>query len=152
MALSKITNDGVATSGLPAGSVVQVVQSTATAGTTTTNTSYVATSLSANITPSSSSSKIYMMVCGRFQNNNNAGGADLTVFRDSTNLGITSSRLANQYIDRAGANYNQAAFFYLDSPSTSSQITYEVRIRSGSSSTTVQFDQSQMIVLMEIAG
>ena len=92
------------------------------------------------------------MVSGRFQNNSSAGGADMTVYRDSTNLGITSSRLANQYFDRAGANYNQMAFVYLDSPSTTSQITYEVRIRSGSSSTTVSFDQAQVIVLMEIAG
>ena len=152
MALSKITNDGVAISGLPAGSVLQVVQATATAATSTTSTSYVATDLSANITPSSSSNKIYIMVSGRFGNTSAAGGANLTVFRDSTNLGIISGRLANQYIDRAGSNFNQMAFVYLDSPSSSSQITYEVRLTSGDAGSTASFDQAQVIVLMEIAG
>ena len=134
------------------GHVVQVVQSTATTSASTTGSSFVATNLSANITPSSSSSKIYIMVTGRLGNTSASGGADLAVFRDSTNLGITSGRLANQYFDRAGSNFNSAAFVYLDSPSTSSQITYEVRIRSGGSGSTASFDQAQIIVLMEIAG
>ena len=134
------------------GHVMQVVQATTATATTTTNTSYVATDLSANITPSSTSNKVAIMVSGRFDNSSTAGGADLTVYRDSTNLGFTSSRLANQYFNRSGNNANQMAVVYLDSPATTSQITYEVRIRSGSSSSTAKFEQAQVIMLMEIAG
>ena len=152
MALSKITNDGVAASGLPAGSVLQVVQATTGTSTSTTSTSFVATSLSANITLNNSSNKVVIMVSGRLNNSTSGGGVDLTVYRDSTNIGFHASRLANQYFNRSGGNSNQMALVYLDTPSTASQITYEVRIKSGGGGSTAAFEQSQAMILMEIAG
>ena len=145
MALTKVRD-----AGLPAGSVLQVVQGSTQTGTTTSSTSYVATSLSATITPQSTSSKVLCIASGRI-NNSASGGADLTIFRDSTNTCPTANaRLVNNYFDRNGNNNNYAGFTVLDSPSTTSATTYEVRLRAGGGS--VNFDQTQIIILMEIAG
>ena len=155
MALIKLNNQSltaVTSAGIPirSGSVLQVVQGSTQTGTTTTSTPYVSTSLSATITPQSTSSKILCIASGRI-NNTAAGGTDLTIFRDSTNICPTANeRLVNNYFDRNGNNNNQAGFTVLDSPSTTSAVTYEVRIRGQGATAT--FDQTQIIILMEIAG
>ena len=152
-------NEGVALpSGttLPAGvggKVLQVLSMTSTTENSTSSTSYVATSLTLNITPSSTSSKIYAAFSSASFCDTN-GFIALTLYRDSTNLGTGTYGLtwAKDY----NANFiDSVSFQYLDSPSTTSQVTYTVRQRaqeSGHSVTTNINTTRGVLTLMEIAG
>ena len=159
MALSKITNDGVATSGLPAGSVVQVVSVNSSQQITTSGTTYIDTNLTASITPSSSSNKILVMFSGSMYNDANGTHAALTVFRGDSSTGTNlDSNGASGYGfgtgyalgDRVKSN---VVGFVLDSPSTTSSTTYTAAVRrvggSGNIYMNVNSDTATM-TLMEI--
>lgn len=167
MALSKITNDGVAISGLPAGSVLQVVQAIKTDSASTTSTSFTNTGLAASITPSSTSSKILIMV------NTVIGQSN---FQKRVHLNLTGGNTAT-YIGDAGTGVESAvtvvsrvsdaygiiptSMQYLDSPSTTNAITYQVQWRVESDTGYMNrpgtldaqgANTASTIVLMEIAG
>ena len=61
MALSEITNNQVAPSGMPSKSVLQVVNVKSSAAQSTTSSTFQDTALTASITPSSTSSKILIL-------------------------------------------------------------------------------------------
>tara|TARA_R110000765_G_scaffold122036_1_gene218410 strand:+ start:193 stop:975 length:783 start_codon:yes stop_codon:yes gene_type:complete len=107
------------------GKVLQVVSVNDNVERATTNTSYItAGSLSLNITPASSSSKIFLMVSsGRLFSDGPHG--TYSIYRDSTNLGNG----ANGFQDANDSQSRQIISTYLDSPSTSSQINYTVKFR-----------------------
>ena len=142
---------------LPAGvggKVLQVVSMTSTSENSTGSTSYVATSLTQSITPSSTSSKIYASFSSAAFCNTN-GFIALTLYRgDSTNLGAGTYGLtwAKDYT----TNFmDSVSFQYLDSPSTTSAVTYTVRIRAQESghSVTLNINGTRgVLTLMEIAG
>ena len=72
---------------LPSGSVLQVVQGTTTTSFATTSTTYADTNLTANITPSATSSKIYITVnqnVSLSDDSDDRVGAALRLLRDST--------------------------------------------------------------------
>lgn len=106
------------------GKILQVVNATDTTQRTTTSSSFVTASntLSVDITPSATSSKILILVSTSVY----MVSVDLytTIFRDSTNLGNATTGMCK---DRAE---NGIAIHYLDSPSTTSQVTYQVYIKS----------------------
>ena len=145
-------NGTSALTSLPAGSVLQVVNATYSTTTSTTGTTYIDTGLSASITPSSSSNKVLVIVhqaeCG---NSNSNIGIRLQVLRNSTVIiipapaGLYGMVYANATISTA----------YLDSPSTTSSVTYKTqfRINDPTGSAYVQGDNStSTITLMEIKG
>ena len=151
----------VAASQLPAGSVLQVVTSSLTVGIQTNSTTFVDTGHSASITPSSSSNKILIMLNGgSWYNNNNANGISYcTFYRDSTNLEPTSGGGFEQNYCNAWFAYPHSAS-YLDSPSTTSSVTYKVYMRTGSTGTSFKYTQHNgsvspaipvTLTLMEIA-
>ena len=159
MAISTIAGVGagssgtVLTTGSPqSGGVIQTVSANFTyAGDSTTSTSFVATSMTASITPRFSTSKILIMTtsAGRTTNSNTA--SLYTVYRNSTNLGGSDGlQIINE---SSGALWCSAAITYLDSPATTSATTYTIYFRA--SSGTAYFGwgttQPQQIVLMEIA-
>ena len=160
MALSKITNDGVATSGLPAGSVVQVVSTKYNTQQSTSSTTYVDTTLTASITPSSASNKILVMVSGAMFNGSGTAHGVLTVFRGNsstgTNLdpnGASGYGFGTAYGDTAAVKANVVGFV-LDSPSTTSSTTYTVAIRRNGGSGTIYLNvnsDTASLTLMEIA-
>ena len=135
------------------GKVLQVLSMSSTTENSTSSTSYVATSLTLNITPSSTSSKIYAAFSSAGFCNSN-GFIALTLYRDSTNLGHGTYGLtwAKDYT----TNFiDSVSFQYLDSPATTSQVTYTVRQRaqeSGHSVTTNINNTRGVLTLMEIAG
>jgi hypothetical protein len=176
MALTQITGDGLATSGLPAGTVLQVVQTTKTDTFTTTNTDYVdVTGLSVNITPTSSSNKILFIY------NLSVGGGDgadvnhviIQMMRGSTRLNIGDARGSNRFrgthlvnTATSGQMFQPSAMI-LDSPSSTSQQTYKVQIgttaggytacinrsgRDADNSAGHDGNASSTITVMEIAG
>ena len=148
-----IANSGTATG---FGKLLQVVTATSTTNTDTNSTTFVASQITANITPSATSSKIYVSVCSDLDSQANGHQAYTTIFRDGTNLagGSSLSNFGNNF----GLNsrvITPVSMCTLDSPSSTSQLTYAAYVRSGGSSVTVKFNNQNItgtIVLMEIAG
>ena len=141
---------------MPTGSVLQVVSynrtNTENGGflLTTTGTSMSPTSaLALSITPTSTTSKIYVQITAGVYITN--GGA-LTIYRDSTNLGGASYGFAQ--LHGATGSWRPATLQHLDSPNTTSAVTYKVggRVTSGTLYIGGDGDQVNTITLMEIQG
>ena len=129
------TTAAIATTKLGAGAVLQVVTATDSTARTTTSTSYVTASntLSVSITPSSASNKILILCSSSIQNATAGAETNVTVFRDSTNLAGTSSFIYGYHV--SAYESNSLGINYLDSPNTTSSITYQVYLRTTSPGT-----------------
>jgi len=112
------------------GKVLQVITATNTVERTTTSNSFVTASntLTVNITPSSSSNKILLLGSFPMHINGSASLGVHTIYRGSTNLGQTNFGFGYVYSSNANPVSTNANVF-LDSPSTTSEITYQVYIR-----------------------
>jgi hypothetical protein len=141
---------------LPAGSVLQVVNATTAITSTISTNTYTDTGLSASITPTSSSSKILVIVdqCGVTKRTGNiSNGNTLVLLRGASQIiqfqvyaGYTGTDMFN-YIGSASCNY-------LDSPATTSLVTYKTQFRNeiNGAAVTVQDNSStSTITLLEIA-
>jgi len=142
MALTKITGDGLARSGLPAGSVLQV-QSTVKADIQSIAGLTFADIMSVSITPTSTSSKILVMcdiniTCG-LTNGATSGArySGVKLFRDSTQIAINSNASGIQAkvwfsvqsteTTNSGFQQNCASGSFMDSPSSTSALTYKIQ-------------------------
>ena len=154
------------------GGILQVVSTTKTDTFSTSSTSFTdITGLSASITPSSTSSKIYVVVsCNASADSDRL--VNLRLLRDSTPISIG---------DAAGSRSQSSAYFYenggnnkglqlhnipvtfLDSPSTTSTVEYKIDIKTNTGTITVNKTHSDTdtadyprlastITLMEVAG
>jgi hypothetical protein len=161
MAIIKPNNNTIsAITALPAsittGKVLQVVTGTSDSNTSTNSTSYVATSITANITPSATSSKIFVSVCSDLDSQATGVQAFATIYRDSTNLANLGSTY--NFGNNFGTNsrvITPISMTTLDAPSSTSQLTYKCYVKTGSGATTIKFNNQDVegtIVLMEIAG
>ena len=125
------------------GGIGQVVTDSTTTATTTTSTSFQATQLSLSITPASTSNLILLLVTGTGSVANPARSYEIQLRRGATQIadmrgGITSPAGFTQ----TGTPHYPAAISLVDSPSTTSATTYDVRVRADSSSTSVSFPAS----------
>lgn len=165
MALIKLNNQSlsnVTSAGLPSGTVLQVVNHTD-------NTTYKqdgagqtdCTNYNVSITPSSTSSKILIIMTFevRVNDENDNGFHEARgnwAIRDVTNSTDLEKWLIEQYI--SGESRNQrftvtATGHYLHSPSTTSQITYSVRLDEGTDTAYAMTARGNYTAtLMEIAG
>lgn len=142
----------IPTAALPAGSVLQVVNGYWASQVTTSSTSYVDTNLTATITPTSSTSKILVLV----SQNGMAGamasqGVNLRLVRNSTT--IETITIASFY---GGANLlGGVSTSWLDSPATTTALTYKTQFANytaGGGIVYVQADSdTSTITLLEIA-
>ena len=109
--------------GLTTGKVLQVVTGNQiTSGVNTTSGSYVDSGLYVNITPSSTSSKILVSANFNARQDTANGGTVSTIYRDSTTLSSSGTITYS-----AGGNIHDTTFIqHLDSPSTTSQISYKL--------------------------
>ena len=158
MPLSKIDSDslnsGVPTRAqLPAGSVLQVVQGTLAASTSTASTSFVTTGLTVSITPTSATSKILVLssITSAYVNGN---GAQFTVYRNASNIAPSGSGIQQNLMQLYSSALTQSnvSNSILDSPATTSSTTYTVYFAANSG--TVYFNangQTSFIQVMEIA-
>ena len=161
MALTKLNNQSIAaltdfnlsTDDLPAGSVLQVVNTSYSTQVETTGTSYISSGLTATITPKSSDSKILILSSFEAQI---AGSSNLTgyftVFRGSSNLASSGQfiRLEGNLTNWFGAQ----SINHLDSPNTTSATTYEVKFRSQTTNLTTRMHLTSSpgsLTLIEIA-
>ena len=161
-------------SDLPAGSILQVVQTIKTDAFSSTGSWADITGLSVNITPSSTSSKILVMGSLSIATSNFYGYARLMRDSNPVYVGNTASlrprvTVATGYY--AGGSYDpyvisQSPVTYLDLPSTTSQITYKFQARPWATNYTVYINRTSgdrdnanydprlpsSITVMEIAG
>ena len=142
----------------PAGAVLQVVQATYSTATSTTSTSFVTTGLSASITPSSSTSKILVLMSMgdvAAQNTSSANAAGFTLYKNGSNLTSNlGSQISYNSISTSGLTIGGFSSTYLDSPATTSSTNYAVFFKSAGASTTVTTFRDNtlgVITLMEIA-
>jgi len=138
---------------LPAGSVIQVVEGTSTNLDGTTSLSFVPTSLTASITPTSSTSQIVVSCSFLATTTVNNESAEFTVFRDGVNISTGVSDLAFFRDDGDTALMNQYVQ-KIDAPNTTLPVTYTLNIlsRSGGNVEVVGTLSLSVIHLMEIAG
>ena len=145
MAVSTISNSNAVSY---AGAVLQVVSATTT-GTATSNGSEV-TILTLAITPSSASSRILVFANSTFIDNRAAGrDVQVRLKRNSTVLSIDGTAAYTYYMYQANGQ-TQVPFSgtYLDSPATTSSVTYGVFLFGAAA---VGMSGCQL-TLMEIAG
>lgn len=169
------TNTTVPSSKQPAGSVLQVVQATTTTQQTlntgsANNENFVDIGLSLSITPSSTSNKIYLMASVSVGQKSDAYNNSLGLFRGSTLIGggLTSGldNIAVNASWRAFGAYDmsQLPINFLDSPSSTSAITYAVKCNNNGGSSYPSYinrseggntfggNPSSTLIAMEIAG
>lgn len=138
------------------GSVVQVVSSTIVTSTSTSSTSFVTTGLSASITPASSTNKILAIHSDGGSRTSASGNAILTtLFRNGSNVISTgTSPFALSYLQsNAGVTAGATSFQYLDSPASSSSVTYAVYVASYNTAGTVVYNTTPFfssLILMEV--
>ena len=124
------------------GSILQVVSTTKADAFTTTSTSFVdITGFSVSITPSSTSNKILVVALVSYSNSLAAGGTFLQLVRDSTNIGVSTAGTSRNYTVgapslAAASDIRHATISFLDSPATTSALTYKVQMRVASNTGT----------------
>ena len=123
---------GAAGSIVAPGQILQVITATDSTERQTTSNSFVTASntLVIQITPSSASNKIFVTASMSYITPGNTYSFFLTLFRDSTNLGHSTNGFGNLF-SGSSYNYSHATLQILDSPNTTSQVTYQPYIRVG---------------------
>jgi hypothetical protein len=174
-------NASIATSGtlpkgrLPAGSVLQVLSVSDTSqyvynsGSASQTTYYDITGLSLSITPTSATSKILILANVQGGQYPNGYNAFLRINRDGSAIGVGVN---GSYLSTSGASWrtvdgselSTVPLKYLDSPATTSAVTYKIQLCNSGGSTyysTVnrcynsytgwEFSGASQLILMEIA-
>ena len=115
---------------LQPGAVIQTVSMTVATEVSSTSASYVATNVTKDITPKFSSSKILVSLhCSIY--NSGGGLGSCALYRDSTNL--TDNTYGLGYCNNSLPHCLSTS--YLDSPNTTSAITYALRFKTHNSGT-----------------
>ena len=143
---------------LPVGHVVQTVEHRFDSDhrQATSSTSYVTTQITGAITPHSANSKVLVQVFTTGNNNNSSShGLRATIYRGSTNLfssdnyGLVESQSSGNRI------HTSLILAVLDSPSTTSAVTYSLFFKSTNSSSSVELpahtNSASVLILQEIA-
>ena len=131
---SDLASGAITSTALPAGSVVQVVQfSTTATGTVGNSAAQAPGPFQASITPISATSKILIKITAHFGTDTGdarfpgfwvkRNGVDVVVGNKGGNNG-TNVSFAGQIAVGAYVTMSQASFVYLDSPNSSSALTY----------------------------
>ena len=143
---------------LPTGSVLQVVQSSSTTATTTTSASFVTTSHSVTITPTSSSSRILLIHQGMVNSLVATNWCWTAIFRNaSVNLyagGGAGESAGGVYVSGSSDYHSAITMSTIDSPATTSATTYTVYFRTGNAGNTVRYNSDGWklyFIAMEIA-
>jgi hypothetical protein len=139
-----------------AGAVLQVVQGTTSTSVTSSTSTFVDTGLTATITPSSASNKILIFISQAETTKKSGSSAPALALKIQRN-GSDVIQFA-QYLGYTGTDTNlylSANYQWLDSPASTSALTYKTQFRNTSGAGTVYVQDDSMtssIVLMEIAG
>jgi hypothetical protein len=168
MALSKVDGTNFIAPTIPAsaggsgrtavtGNILQVVQQVYSTFAQTNSQSYTDTGITLDITPSSTSNKILVIVSAELGTNTaSAQTISMDLLRDGSSI-----RVFETVLSAGAATSGQISFNYLDSPSSTSALTYKVQYK-GSAGTGEYIrinnyvgstgDSASTITLMEVAG
>ena len=152
-------NGGTGATSFAPGKVGQVIQATTSSAVNVASTSVADTGLTVNITPTATTSKVLVQVNQNIVTDIDTISANskIKLLRDSTTAIDFTANIAR--IEAGGSSAvkfgNLTTFSYLDSPSTTSQITYKTKgaISSTSNNGTARFQNSSVpsiITVMEI--
>ena len=145
------------------GNIIQVVHSSYNTATTVTATTYADSGLTATITPSSASNKILVMYSQGFRMNRSgdtATSAAIQLYRtvSSTTTAITDNANYMLYAEFGDTTsqyvYDVLTQHLLDSPNTTSAVTYKTMQKAYTASTSIitQYNAKSFMTLMEVAG
>ena len=138
------------------GTVLQVVSAEYAVQAASAVMTFADTGLSLAITPSSTSSKVLVQIAQNIgkDDTNAANCVALKLFRGATDLGVYHGRMG--WTNTASYSWQISTYNYLDSPATTSAVTYKTQFANGlvtSGNVYTQFVQGKStITLMEIAG
>jgi len=139
---------------IPTGSVLQVVTDTLTSEYTTSSTSWSDTGLTLNITPSATSSKILILVqLAGIYSNTASQWLTYTLDRGGSNLGNATYGIGGLVDHNDGRIIVGDGVVYMDSPSSTSSLTYKIQGRLVNASGAGQISQNNItssLVAMEI--
>lgn len=158
-----ITNGRVVGSGMPVGAVLQTVQATSTTEVVVNTNTYTDIGLSASITPISTSNKILILTNIECYAQGSGNGFGIQIVRGSTMIWNPSPHDSTgpyyNYSGSGGGIWGNSAMMYLDSPSSTSSLTYKIQGRPYNSATNAARFQhagsppgGSSMILMEIAG
>ena len=160
--VNQITDDAITVAKLPTGSVLQVIEAThkldgSNGNTATTSSSYV-TIYSGTITPSSTSSKILVKLIASVSTSMSsvqwqAPNPSVNVFRGSTEMWNHSKGASFYQRENVYAAHHQDGMLSLeklDSPSSTSAVQYDVKLKASDVTSMVMMGSS--LILTEIAG
>ena len=136
------------------GKVLQVVGATHATESATTSTTYADSGLDVDITPTASTSKI--LISATMNISYLAGKTHyLTIFRDDTDLSGGDTQGMLQVTSTTGGHKVSATFLYLDSPESTSALTYSIYGKAAVSGDTIKMcsgDAAGQITAFEIDG
>ena len=140
---------------MPTGSVIQVVNMTDGTNNTSSSNSWAESTITLNITPQFSSSKILVQVHIVGANKSNNTYLGLRLLRVNPNAVL--SQFENQFMYNAGTGQESGGgtgITYLDSPNSTNALTYKVQFRSGENTSNAQFNigGTSSMTLQEIQG
>ena len=130
--------------------ILQVVSGTTTTLTTNATATYADTTLTATITPQSTTNKILVLVNQVLYHDTANGNSSVRLVRDSTTLQQQDDPVYNA----GAAIIGNISFMYVDSPVTTSATTYKTTFnrRAGSGTVTVQVNSAPAnIILLEVS-
>ena len=139
LTLPTTTGTLVTSNAMPTGSVLQVVQGTYSTFTSSSSSTYADTGLSVSITPSSSSNKIlaFSSMVGVGKNTGNTK-VKLRLVRGSTTIDVFATEAAGTpWSGTTQLDIGTLSAIALDSPSTTSSITYKIQFASEANVTQV---------------
>ena len=154
---AKINNGAITSakldSGLALGKIGQVLYTSYSTAVTNSTTSYVDTGLTLNITPSATSSKILVYVSQHMfvEDGTSNGTSGALQLNGSISGLIAIGNIGRRYPDTI-QQMEQVPLYYLDSPNTTSAVTYKTqfKLQSGSSIVCQRNSEPSMITLMEV--
>ena len=127
----------IPTSGVPAsggGGIIQIVQNTHNTESSTSSSSYVASGLTLNITPKFSTSKVLVCFNLPLQSGGHNLRAAVGLHRGGSQIYLAQRE--SLFNGSSSNNSETVSGMFLDSPATTSAVTYDVRVRvSGGSGT-----------------
>lgn len=142
---------------MPSGSVIQTVTKEISGEETTTQNTPQDTALTLSITPTTANSKIFVIASFNGGGSSSSSAFIPSIFRGSTEI----TTLGGIYMGTNAAIYGGHCLSILDSPNTTSSVTYTVKFKLNSGSSTVLFNtnyggtsqnERAHLTLMEIAG
>ena len=155
-------NGGTGATSFAPGKVLQVVQGRTPSADSITAQSFTDTGITANITPSATSSKVLVIITASAKltsgSSRNSAIGGVNILRDSTQIygGGNNNSIGLYFANTNNDNiWTMSGYSHLDSPSSTSSLTYKMQAQIETSGETITFQTGAMqstITLMEIAG